>query len=59
MEKNCKEDEEKKPKVELLKIEFDPPEIETCQFTEKELEEKDKIREKENNNIKNKKRKKR
>ena len=32
---------EKKPKIELLQIEFDPPEIETCQFTQKELEEMD------------------
>ena len=46
LEKQIKKDKqntntEKKPKVELLKIEFDPPEIETCQFTEKELEEMD------------------
>ena len=28
-----------KPKLELLKIEFEPPDIESCQFTQKELEE--------------------
>ena len=33
--------EETKPKYELLKIEFDPPDIESCQFTQKELEEMD------------------
>ena len=32
---------EVKPKMELLKIEFDPPDIESCQFTQKELEEMD------------------
>ena len=33
--------EEPKPKYELLKIEFEPPDIESCQFTQKELEEMD------------------
>ena len=28
-----------KPKLELLKIEFEPPDIESCQFTQKEIEE--------------------
>ena len=30
-----------KPKMELLKIEFEPPDIESCEFTKKELEEMD------------------
>ena len=42
---NINKEEEKtnknNSKLELLKIEFDPPEIETCQFTEKELAEMD------------------
>ena len=31
----------KYPKLDLLKVEFEPPEIETCQFTKEELEEMD------------------
>ena len=34
-------EEPPKPKIELLKIEFEPPDIESCQFTKKELEELD------------------
>ena len=37
--KKIVKEEPPKPKLELLKIEFDPPDIESCQFTKKELEE--------------------
>ena len=38
---NKEQSKPKKSKPEMLKIEFNPPEIETCQFTKEELEEMD------------------
>ena len=40
-EKKNENKENSKPNLELLKIEFEPPDIESCQFTKKELEEID------------------
>ena len=46
--KKIAKEEPQKPKYELLKIEFEPPDIESCQFTQKELDEMENDEEYEN-----------